>query len=73
MQTLKSTSVLSKEDSQFYEVRIFDKNGRLKRIISTKELLKRYWEKFELERLRTSLKTKNGGRVRDGNSTNERH
>lgn len=57
MQALKITLGTLKEEAKFYEVRVFDKEGRLKRIISPKDLIKRYWGKFELEKLRTNFKT----------------
>jgi len=38
------------EESKLYEVRVFNKEGKLKRIISPKELIKTYWERFKLEK-----------------------
>jgi len=57
MLALRSTLATLKEDSKFYEVRVFDKEGRLKRIISPKDLIERYWKKFELQKWRIGLKT----------------
>lgn len=33
----------------FHEVRIYDSNNHIKRIIPTKELSKKYWMSFEKE------------------------
>ena len=33
----------------FHEVRIYDSNNQIKKIISTKELSKKYWMSFEKE------------------------
>jgi len=39
----------------FYEVRVFDSNNHIKRIIPTKELSKRHWMKFEVEQTKMVL------------------
>jgi hypothetical protein len=31
----------------FYEVRILDKNGQVKKVLSSKELSKHYWREFQ--------------------------
>lgn len=31
----------------FYEVRILDKNGNIKKVLSSKELSKHYWKEFQ--------------------------
>ena len=39
----------------FYEVRVFDSNNRLKKIIPTKELSRRHWADFEKTKAEISL------------------
>ena len=36
----------------FHEVRIYDSNNHIKRIIPTKELSKKYWMSFEKEQIK---------------------
>ena len=31
----------------FYEVRVFDSNNKLKKIINGRQLSRKYWDKFE--------------------------
>ena len=39
----------------FYEVRVYDSNNHIKKIIPTKELSRRHWKKFERDEFQRFL------------------
>lgn len=46
-----------------YEVRIFDRSGRMKKIVSSQKLARIYWEKFAREESSRSLLEFGGPKV----------
>jgi hypothetical protein len=44
----------------FHEVKIFDKKGKVKKVLSSKNLSKEYWNSFFNNPLRESMQKKKG-------------
>lgn len=44
----------------FYEVRVLDPKNKVKKIISSQQLSRNYWDKFETSFNASSPKSKNG-------------
>ena len=46
----------------FYEVKVFNKKNKLKKVISTQELSRRHWTEFDQGQRETSLLKKEKGK-----------
>ena len=44
----------------FHEVKIFDKKGKVKKVLSSKKLSNKYWDSFFHNPLRESMQKKKG-------------
>ena len=56
----------SLEHKMFHEVKIFDKKGKVKKILSRKKLSKNYWDSFYQMGEPIKKKGKKGGRKTSG-------
>ena len=62
MMTTRMRKTKTDENSVFSEVRIYDKNGKLKKTLSPKRLLTRHWNRFGDGRMSANTVGKQGGK-----------
>ena len=51
---------ISLECTMFHEVKIFDKKGKVKKVLSSKKLSNKYWDSFFHNPLSEAMKKKKG-------------